>query len=378
MDTSGCVTKASYLVNIFILFCIFQLTYLNCFRKELDKIGSRSVRCWGLRTQNFRKSKINSKKRYQSVGGLFSFLRKLPLFKFPNYPDLACVSQKTRKRNEPEKPFVKLRPAYSVKLFFSYVVKGIKLKITAEFRDTAHIRFEDTKGIISPEKFRDPEQTTPDLCSFLLTCSDSAELDKCALDVLTRWRDKEDSDASMASLEKALTEIGRENILEDFKRLAYRSYAKDPAVVVVQTRPVNSALEEVPVDDSDPGHRRISEFLDTAGEMDDMFRAEDDSSSPRTPRFSGRDEVFTDENGAEPITEESVIVVEKHRLVDEEGNLIGETHKIMQDGNEVAEEDREKLLQDFFSNDKGVLDFLASENAAKVVENGKGTEETEI
>lgn len=198
------------------------------------------------------------------------------------------------------------------------------------------------------------------------------------MDVLTRWRDKEDSDASMASLEKALTEIGRENILEDFKRLAYRSYAKDPAVVVVETRSVNSALKEVPVDDSDPGHRRISEFLDTAGEMDDMFKGEDDSSSPRTPRFSERDEVFTDENGPEPITEESVIVVEKHRLVDEEGNLIGETHKIMQDGNEVAEEDTEKLLQDFFSNDKGVLDFLASENAAKVVENGKGTEETEI
>ena len=82
------VTKASYVVNIFILFCIFQLTYLNCFRKELDKIGSRSVRCWGLRTQNFRKSKINSKKRYLNVGSLFSFLRKLPLFKFPNYPDL--------------------------------------------------------------------------------------------------------------------------------------------------------------------------------------------------------------------------------------------------------------------------------------------------
>ena len=27
-----------------------------------------------------------------------------------------------------EKPFVKLRPAYSLKLFFSYVVKGIKVK----------------------------------------------------------------------------------------------------------------------------------------------------------------------------------------------------------------------------------------------------------
>lgn len=179
----------------------------------------------------------------------------------------------------------------------------------------------------------------------------------------------------MASLEKALTEIGRENILEDFKRLAYRSYAKDPGVVVVETRPVNSALEEVPVGASDSGHRRISEFLDTAGEMDDMFRAEDDGSSPRTPRWSERDDVFPDENGAEPITEESVIVVEKHRLVDEDGNLIEETHKIMQDGNEVSEKDTEKLLQDFFSNDKGVLDFLASE---KVVENGEGTEETEI
>ena len=28
----------------------------------------------------------------------------------------------------PENPFVKLRPAYSVKLFFSYVVKEIKSK----------------------------------------------------------------------------------------------------------------------------------------------------------------------------------------------------------------------------------------------------------
>ena len=40
-------------------------------------------------------------------------------------------------------------------------MKGIKLKITAEFRDTAHIRFEDTKGIISPEKFRDFRETGP-------------------------------------------------------------------------------------------------------------------------------------------------------------------------------------------------------------------------
>ena len=63
---------------------------------------------------------------------------------------LACVSQKTRKLYGPEKPFVKLRPAYSVKLVFLYVVKGIKIKITAKFCDTEHFRFEDTKRISSP------------------------------------------------------------------------------------------------------------------------------------------------------------------------------------------------------------------------------------
>ena len=68
---------------------------------------------------------------------------------------LACISQKTRKLNGPEKPFVKLRPAYSVKLILSCVVKRIKIKITAKFRDTEHLRFEDAKRIMSPEKFRD-------------------------------------------------------------------------------------------------------------------------------------------------------------------------------------------------------------------------------
>ena len=72
--------------------------------------------------------------------------------------DQACVSQKTQKRNEPEKPFL---PAYSVKLVFSYVVKGIKLKITVKFRDSEHLRFEDTKRIISAEKFQDFRETGP-------------------------------------------------------------------------------------------------------------------------------------------------------------------------------------------------------------------------
>ena len=67
----------------------------------------------------------------------------------------------TRKLYGPEKPFVKLRPAYSVKLVFSYVVKGIKVEITAKFRDTGHLRFEDTKRIISPEKIRAFRETGP-------------------------------------------------------------------------------------------------------------------------------------------------------------------------------------------------------------------------
>ena len=44
-------------------------------------------------------------------------------------PGLWPVSRKSRELFGPEKPFVKLRPAYSVKLVFSYVVKGIKIKI---------------------------------------------------------------------------------------------------------------------------------------------------------------------------------------------------------------------------------------------------------
>ena len=51
----------------------------------------------------------------------------------------------------PEKPFLKLRPAYSVKLVFSYVVKGIKIKITTKFLASRCLRFEDTKRVMSRE-----------------------------------------------------------------------------------------------------------------------------------------------------------------------------------------------------------------------------------
>ena len=47
--------------------------------------------------------------------------------------------------------FVKLQPAYSVKLAFSYVVKGIKIKIAAKFLGSRRLCFEDTKISMSPE-----------------------------------------------------------------------------------------------------------------------------------------------------------------------------------------------------------------------------------
>ena len=57
---------------------------------------------------------------------------------------LLPVSRKSRKLFGPEKPFLKLRLANSVKLVFSYVVKGRKIKITAKFRALRRLRFEDT------------------------------------------------------------------------------------------------------------------------------------------------------------------------------------------------------------------------------------------
>ena len=62
------------------------------------------------------------------------------------------VSRKSRELFGPEKPFVKLRPVYSVKLIFSYVVKGIKIKLTAiKFRASGRLRFDDAKRIMSPK-----------------------------------------------------------------------------------------------------------------------------------------------------------------------------------------------------------------------------------
>ena len=82
------------------------------------------------------------------------------------------VSRNPRKLFRPEKPFVKLRPAYCVKLVFSCVVKEIKIKIKAKFRSLRRLRFEDTKRIMSPEMFRDFRETGPSLQKHLAVASD--------------------------------------------------------------------------------------------------------------------------------------------------------------------------------------------------------------
>lgn len=51
-----------------------------------------------------------------------------------------------------EKSFVKPRPANSAQLVFSCVVKGLKIKLSAKFRTSRHLRFEDTKGLCHPSR----------------------------------------------------------------------------------------------------------------------------------------------------------------------------------------------------------------------------------
>ena len=68
-----------------------------------------------------------------------------------NYETSSTLLPKQRELFGPEKPFIQLRPTYSVKLVFSYVVKGIKIKVTAKFRALRRLRFEETERIMSPD-----------------------------------------------------------------------------------------------------------------------------------------------------------------------------------------------------------------------------------
>ena len=61
------------------------------------------------------------------------------------------VSRKSRELFRARKAILKLRPAYSVKLVFSYVAERIKINITAKFRASRRLHFEDRKRIMSPD-----------------------------------------------------------------------------------------------------------------------------------------------------------------------------------------------------------------------------------
>ena len=93
-----------------------------------------------------------------------------PIVELGFFPVLGPVSRKSRELFGFEKPFVKLRPGCSVKLIFSHVVKGIRIKITAKFRASRRLRFEDTKRImlleIRPKSFGAFENQAPDLFYF--------------------------------------------------------------------------------------------------------------------------------------------------------------------------------------------------------------------
>ena len=86
-------------------------------------------------------------KRYTKSNSLSLFPPRKATWRYFQRP----VSRKSRNLFGPKKPFIKVWAAYSVKLIFSYVVKGIKIKITTEFRATRHLCFENTRRIMSPE-----------------------------------------------------------------------------------------------------------------------------------------------------------------------------------------------------------------------------------
>ena len=75
------------------------------------------------------------------------------------------VSRKPRKLFGPEKPFVKLWPAYSVNLVFSYVVKGIKNKNNCKVSCLETPSFwrykENSVTRNAPEKFRNFREQAP-------------------------------------------------------------------------------------------------------------------------------------------------------------------------------------------------------------------------
>ena len=71
------------------------------------------------------------------------------------------VSRKSRKRFGSEKPLVKLRTAYSVKLVFSYVIKGTQIKVSCRETSSFWRYKENYVTPNAPEHFRGFRETGP-------------------------------------------------------------------------------------------------------------------------------------------------------------------------------------------------------------------------
>ena len=75
-----------------------------------------------------KKKQLTARSAWTSIICLYVHQRNPMYIGFLTWYGQGPVSVKSRKLFGPEKPFVKLRPAYSVKMVFSYVVKEIKSK----------------------------------------------------------------------------------------------------------------------------------------------------------------------------------------------------------------------------------------------------------
>ena len=140
------------------LFAIQLLSVLDWHRSRLVardiKAGSRLTVGCDFRKFHHLPSRETNLPRHNAFKMLLLAL-PFPVFfsrwSIPPNPARGPVSRNSRNVFGPEKPLVKLRPAYSVKLVFLYFVKGIKIKITAKFRASKRLCFEDTNRISRPE-----------------------------------------------------------------------------------------------------------------------------------------------------------------------------------------------------------------------------------
>ena len=117
----------------------------------------------------------------------------------------------------------KLRPAYSVKPVFLYVVKRIEIKITAKFSAWRRLCFGDGKRIMSPEEFQYFWETGPWSSGWVLRKASS----DCCFNSLS-WSSLQSSVKSLLTwlllsfLKHQGVTIGRTQSMEKFHPLSFK------------------------------------------------------------------------------------------------------------------------------------------------------------